>query len=92
MKEKSALQEKEIYELREERRVGAALKEKMLKTERQNIKLLCEIKALKKLSSEKEKELLCRKSEELRQIQDKCYLDLKKQKLHDTKTFLKIYR
>ena len=96
LKEKCALQEKEISELKEKLRVGVAEKKNndfnRLRTERQNIKLLCEIKALKKLSSEKEKELLSRTSEELRQMQDKYYLDLKRQKLYYTKTLLEIYR
>ena len=96
MKEKCALQEKEISELKEKLRVGVAEKKNndfnRLRTERQNIKLLCEIKALKKLSSEKEKELLSRTSEELREMQDKYYLDLKRQKLYYTKTLLEIYR
>ena len=96
LKEKCALQEKEISELKEKLRVGVAEKKnndfKWLRTERQNIKLLCEIKALKKLSSEKEKELLSRTSEELREMQDKYYLDLKRQKLYYTRTLLEIYR
>ena len=95
LKERNAAQEKEIYELREDRRVGAAEREKLelqiLKTERQNIKLLCEVKHLRKISSEREKEFLNKKSEEIQELKMK-YLNLKKQKLSETKTFLEMYR
>ena len=87
LKEKNALQEKENYELKEKIRVEAAEKEKLdikiLKTERRNIKLLCEIKATRKISSDREKEI--------QKIKTK-YLNLKKQQISDTKTFLEICR
>ena len=61
LKEKNALQEKENYELKEKIRVEAAEKEKLdikiLKTERRNIKLLCKIKAIRKISSDRENEI-----------------------------------
>ena len=91
LKERKAAQDKEIYELREDRRVGAAEREKLelqiLKTERQNIKLLCEVKSLRKISSEREKYFLNKTSET-----EMKYLNLKKQNLSETKAFMDMYR
>ena len=91
LKERNAAQEREIYELREDRRVGAAEREKLelqiLKTERQNIKLLCEVKSLRKISSEREKYFLNKTSET-----EMKYLNLKKQNLSETKAFMDMYR
>ena len=96
---------KENDQLREECRVRALEREeldiKMLKTERQNISLLCEIKSIRKRSSDREKEIasdrelfkinLKKKSEEIQEIKTQ-YLSLQKQKLSDTKTLLEIFR
>ena len=96
---------KENDELREECRVRAAEKAevdiKMLKTERQNISLLCEIKSNRKIYSDREKEIasdrelfkinLKKKSEEIQKIKTQ-YLSLQKKKLSDTKTLLEIFR
>ena len=94
LKERNAAQEKEILELREDRRVGAAEREKLelqiLKTERQNIKLLCEVKSLRKMSSDREKDFLKQKSDS-QEIQIK-YINLKKQKLSEAKAFMDMYR
>ena len=97
--------ERDNDELREECRVGVAekkeLNDKLLKNERENIKLLCEIKSLQKISSDAEKEIasnranfeitLKKKSEEIQQMKRTCF-DLKKQTLSDTKTLLEMYR
>ena len=89
---------KENDGLREECRVRVADKEKL---ERENIRLLCENKILKKISSNTEKEIasnrvkfensLNKKSEEIQEMK-RNYIDLKKQSLSDTKTLLEMYR
>ena len=92
-------------ELREECRVGVAekkeLNDNLLKNERENIKLLCEIKSLQKMTSDAEKEIasnranfeicLNKKSEEIQERKRQC-LDIKKQTLSDTKSLLEMYR
>ena len=105
LKEKLTQQERICLDLQEKCRVQAEEKEKLdiklLKTERQNISLLCEIKSIRKRSSDREKEIasdrenfeisLKKKSEEIEEIKKK-YLALKKQKLSETKTLLEIFR
>ena len=101
----NAILKKENDGLREECRVRVAdeekLKDKILNSERENIRLLCEIKSLKKISSNTEKEIasnrvnfeisLDKKSEEIQEIK-RNYIDLKKQSLSNTKTLLEMYR
>ena len=96
---------KENDGLREECRVRVAdeekLKDKILNSERENIRLLCEIKSLRKICSNTEKEIasnrvkfensLNKKSEEIQEMK-RNYIDLKKQSLSDTKTLLEMYR
>ena len=98
LKEKLTQQERICLDLQEQCRVQAAEKEKLdikvLKTERENIKLLCENKSSRKISSEREKEItsiLDKKSEEIQEIKTKC-LTMKKKTISDTKIFLEIYR
>ena len=94
LKEKLTQQERLCLDLQEQCRVQAAEKEKLdikvLKTERENIKLLCENKSSRK----REKEItsiLDKKSEEIQEIKTKC-LTMKKKTISDTKIFLEIYR
>ena len=94
LKEKLTQQERICLDLQEQCRVQAAEKEKLdikvLKTERENIKLLCENKSSRK----REKEItsiLDKKSEEIQEIKTKC-LTMKKKTISDTKIFLEIYR
>ena len=71
-------------ELKEALRVQAEEKEKLdikiLKTERRNIKLLCQMKSIKKKSSDREKEIASVLNKKFEEI------------TRDTKTFLEIYK
>ena len=105
IKDQNANLKKENDELREECRARVAdnenLKDKILQSERENIRVLCEIKSLKKISSDAEKEIvsnranfeicLNKKSEEIQEMKRQC-LDIKKQTLSDTKSLLEMYR